>query len=292
MTAIKQVAVTTPRHVKNLGGYLNDERALARSSQHIMKEADWEKEMDRTRETYGHNVASRAGAANTYMYHQIIGFLPEEADFNGGKMTPECCMQFAKEWVESRYPNQEAVWVLHREHCARDGTDRYAVHIGINRTDLETGRRLNEGRAKQAKIERANAMRDMDRRWGLHQMKANERNSEIHARQPSRAEREMAARGIQPQKAFIRQHVARRVRDIAAEAPKGNRMRELSKRLEADGITMSKSKNGKQLQFEHDGFRVNGNKLGRGFSMSGVAKGLGITAGIMMVRAMEDDRER
>lgn len=83
------------------------------------------------------------------MCHQVIAFNPDECDINGGKMTPARCMEFAREWVEGRYPDQEAVWVLHRERCAADGTRRYAVHVGINRTNLETGRRLNEGRSKQ-----------------------------------------------------------------------------------------------------------------------------------------------
>lgn len=145
MTAIKQVSVTSAAHLKSLSGYLNDERALMRDSQNLVDESRWAEEMDRTRETYGHNSPSRAGAAVTYMYHHVIGFNPDECSCNGGSMTPEKCMQFAREWVQGRYPNQEAVWVLHKEHCTADSTDRYAVHVGINRTDLETGNRLHEG---------------------------------------------------------------------------------------------------------------------------------------------------
>ncbi|MBR2789943.1 MAG: hypothetical protein IKD70_04925, partial [Eggerthellaceae bacterium] len=117
MSAIKQIGITTPAHVKNVGGYLDDARALARDSQHLINEKNWSKEMERTREAYGHNTPSRAGAKNTFMYHQIIGFNPDECSMNGGKMTPEKCMEYARQWVEKRYPNQEAVWVLHREGC-------------------------------------------------------------------------------------------------------------------------------------------------------------------------------
>lgn len=291
MTAIKQVAITTPAHLSNLGKYLNDERALARNSQHIINENNWNKEMHATREAYGHNSPARAGCANTYLYHQIIGFLPEECSCNGGKMTPEACMDFAKEWIETRYPNQEALWVLHREHCAADNTDRYAVHIGINRTDLETGKRLDEGRSKYAKMERARAMRDMDQKWGLTQMKANERNSILHARQPTRAEQEMQRRGVTSEKEYIRSSVRHHIDEIKQDSPQTNRMRELAHRLESDGIHMTISKSGKQLQFTHANYAVNGNKLGRGFSIAGIAQGLGIQLAQSIVRGIEEDME-
>ena len=289
MTAIKTKAVTSAGHVGNLGKYLNDERALMRDSQHIIDDRKWEKEMDSTREAYGHNAPSRAGAKVTYMYHQVIGFNPDECSCNGGKMTPQNCMDFAREWVQTRYPNQEAVWVLHQEHCRADGTDRYAVHIGINRTDLETGKRLSEGRGQKAKVERANAMRQQDGRWGLRQMVKGERNSRVHAMQPTRSEREMHARGVQPDKAYIRQHV----REINREDVPGNRMRELSRRLEADGIKMSVTKSGKQVKFQREGssFEVGGSRLGRGFSMLGIAKGLSIEAGMQVAREVSQDMD-
>ena len=115
MTAIKQVSVTSVAHLKSLSGYLNDERALMRDSQNLVDESRWAEEMDRTREAYGHNSPSRAGTSVTYMYHHIIGFNPDECSCNGGPMTPEKCMRFSREWVQGRYPNQEAVWVLHKE---------------------------------------------------------------------------------------------------------------------------------------------------------------------------------
>ena len=209
-------------------------------------------------------------------------------------MTPQKCMEFAKDWVQTRYPAQEALWVLHKEHCAADGTDRFAVHIGINRTNLETGNRLCEGRGQKAKVDRANAMRALDAKWGLRQMVRGERNSRVHAMQPTRAEKEMHARGVQPDKAYIRQHVRQRVAEISREAPAGNRMRELASRLKADGIEMSVSKGGKQVMFQREGsgFKVGGNRLGRGFSMQGIAKGLGMETGMQLVRAASQEMDR
>lgn len=45
----------------------------------------------------------------------------------------------------------------------------------------------------------------MDDEWGLRQVKAGEPNSRIHKRQPSRAEKEMAARGEKPYKTNLRE---------------------------------------------------------------------------------------
>ena len=294
MSAIKQVAVTSTAHASSLGKYLNDERALMRDSQHIANEDRWFEEMDATREAYGHNAPGRAGASTTYMYHQVIAFNPDECSCNGGKMTPQKCMEFAKDWVQTRYPAQEALWVLHKEHCAADGTDRFAVHIGINRTNLETGNRLCEGRGQKAKVDRANAMRALDVKWGLRQMEKGERNSRVHAMQPTRAEKEMHARGVQSDKTCIRQHVRQRVAEISREAPAGNRMRELASRLKADGIEMSVSKGGKQVMFQREGsgFKVGGSRLGRGFSMQGIAKGLGMETGMQLARAASQEMDR
>ena len=152
MTAIKQVAVTGTQHMKSLSGYLDNTNGkhdvLDFDSRNLGDPANWSREMERTRAAYGHNEPGRKGSKCTYCYHQIIAFNPDECDVNGGKLTRAGCMGFAREWVERYYPNQEAAWALHLEH-SRDGTDRYAVHIAINRTDLSTGKRLNDGRASR-----------------------------------------------------------------------------------------------------------------------------------------------
>lgn len=284
MTTIKQVSASSSAHVANVSKYLNDERALRRDSQHIMNDREWEKEMDATRRAYGHDGPSRPGVSSALLYHQVIAFNPDECSCNGGPMTPEKCMDFAREWVQRRHPSQEAVWVLHLELCEADGTSRYAVHLAINRTDLETGLRFNEGRAKHAKVERANAMRDMDREWGLREVRANERNSVLHARQPTRAEKEMELRGVRSDKQYLRDAVKASVRE-ARQLPQEERAQAFKKALEGKGVRVSPSKGGKDLTFERKstGLKVNGTKLGRGFSRSGIVRALG--AGT--VRAME-----
>lgn len=84
------------------------------------------------------------------MQHQVIGFNPDECSCNGGPMTPSRCMEYARDYIAKRYPNQEIVIVLHEERCRSDGSARFAAHLAINRTDLETGRRLNDGPARAA----------------------------------------------------------------------------------------------------------------------------------------------
>ena len=293
MTAIKQVSIASESHAKSLAGYLNDERALARDSQNLVNDSQWDKEMAHTREAYGHDKPSREGAQNRIMYHRIIAFNPDECSLNGGKMTPERCMAYAREYVERYLPDHECVWVLHQEHCRADGTDRYAVHIGINATNLETGNRLHEGNARQTKIAHANQVKDLDREWGLRQLQANRRNSRVHARQPARAEKEMIKRGIRTDKQYVREAVATSMKEVQRH-PKPNQMQALSDELKKRGVKMTRSQDGHDLTFERmrTGRKVNGVKLGRGYSMAGIAKGLGIEMGRNMARSAERDLER
>ena len=102
MTIIKQRAVSAKIHAKHLRAYINDERALMRDVQNIARREARFKEMDETREVAGHNTAARKGAKNTVMYHQVLAFLPEECDVNGGRLTPELCMAYAKEYAQTR----------------------------------------------------------------------------------------------------------------------------------------------------------------------------------------------
>ena len=219
MTIIKQTGVSNKSHQRNLRAYINDDRkVLLRGSQnmdHCTNIKRWASFMEATRHKYGHDKAARhirdkktgelVEAKNTIMFHQILAFLPEECDINGGKLTPEDCMKYAKEYVAAYYPHQEVVMALHNEYCKADKTHRYAVHIVINRTDLETGKRLDEGRGKTAKMKRANRIRDMDSKWGLKQVKRDEANSTLHKRQPSKAEKEIGARGGQSYKRNLRE---------------------------------------------------------------------------------------
>lgn len=219
MTVIKQRAVTQKGHQKHLRAYINDDRkVLLRDSQNMEGCANikrWAYYMEKTREGFGHNKASRrvrdkktgklVDARNTILYHQILGFLPEECSCNGGRLTPEDCLRYAKEYAQRHYPHQQVVFAVHDEYCKEDKTHRYAVHMVINRSDIVTGKRLDEGRGQSAKVKRASRIRDMDTEWGLHQVERGEANSRIHKKQPSKVEREIEARGGRSYKYNLRE---------------------------------------------------------------------------------------
>lgn len=204
MTIIKQKAVASERHATNLREYINDKNALLRDSQNLMDPEDWYQEMDKIRELAGHNKAARGGAKNVILYHQILAFLPEEADINGGVMTPRRCMKYAKEYAAKRYPEYQVVFAVHREFCKEDKTERYAVHMAINRTNLKTEKRLAEGRGEIAKIDRARTVRELDEEWGLQQVERDKPNSQIHMRQAREAEKEITERGEKSYKRNLR----------------------------------------------------------------------------------------
>lgn len=147
------------------------------------------------------------------MVHQVLAFLPEEADANGGPMTPEGCEAYAREYASLRYGDHQVAYALHRERCDADGAERYAMHMAINVTDLSTGRRLHEGRSAQAKRDRARTVRELDARWGLRQVVEGVPNSELHRRQPQRQGTEKrivdraAKRGIEPEDASYKHNL-------------------------------------------------------------------------------------
>lgn len=237
MTIIKQRAVTAKIHAKHLRAYINDKRALMRDVQNIQRREAWFREMDDVREIAGHNTPAKKGAKNTILYHQVLAFLPEECDVNGGKLTPELCMRYAKEYAQTRYPNQQIVFALHRERCKADGIERYAVHMGINRTDIQTMKRLDEGTGARAKRARAAAVRELDGKWGLQQVEEGKRNSRIHAQQPRGTEKKMLAEGKRPYKTELRDVCNRMLR-------KARSMDEYRDLLNEQGIT-TRIRNGK-----------------------------------------------
>jgi len=161
--------------------------------------------MWKTREDYGHNTPWRAGTRNVIIQHQVLAFLPEECDMNGGKMTTQMCMAFARQYLRENYPEYEAALTLHNEPCG-DCAGRYAVHIAINRTNLETGRRSHDytRNVMEFKKEMAARCRSLDERWGLSQIEPGRPNSQIHSRQPGKVEKEMKARSVKSYKDNLR----------------------------------------------------------------------------------------
>ena len=162
--------------------------------------------------------------------------------------------------------------VLHKEHCRADGTDRYAVHLGLNRTDLATGRRLDEGPARKAAAARVKTVRALDERYGLAQLERGKANSHAHARQPSRAEKEAATRdrSVKTENQIVRETVARRVEEVGRLPRCDDRIAELGRRLESDGIRIARGARG-GIQY-----RYRSKALGRVRKISGAALGFAV----------------
>ena len=307
MTAIKQTSVTSRKHLARLKDYLDWDRdkALAHDTQNIIDERRWFEEMDETREALGHNRPGKAGCKCTYMQHQILAFNPDECSCNGGKMTPERCMDYARDYLRARYPDCEAVVVLHLEKCRGDGSERIAAHLGINRSDLITSRRLDEGPARKAAAARVKTVRELDERYGLRQLERGKANSRTHARQPGAAERDMARKGQaeRSENARVRATVARRIDEVGRLPKCADRMGELSRRLEKDGIALVRSKGGHiQYRFHSKALggerKVNGARLGSARSRSTGAvtrftlRGVSLAMRLAWQLANEQERDR
>ena len=74
MTVIKQKAVSSSRHAKNVRKYINGKDALARGGWNLPYNKYWYAKMARTRKSFGHDKPARAGAKNTIMYHQVLAY--------------------------------------------------------------------------------------------------------------------------------------------------------------------------------------------------------------------------
>lgn len=207
MTVIKQKSVSSERYAKNVRRYINGKHALARDGWNIKCDKYWFSKMAMTRKVFHHDTPSRAGAKNVTILHQILAFLPEECSCNGGKMTPDACMAYARQWVAKHYPNQQVIFALHEE--SDKAGKRYAVHMAINRTDLLTGKRCETG-GRHGKFERASWVRELDKDWNLAQLEKGKKNSKIRDRQPRDTEKEIIGRGEYSYKNNLREliHIA------------------------------------------------------------------------------------
>ncbi len=192
MTVIKQKSVSSERYAKNVRQYINGKHALARDGWNIKCDKYWFSKMAMTRKVFHHDMPSRAGTKNVTILHQILAFLPEECSCNGGKMTPDACMAYAKQWASKHYPNQQVIFALHEE--SDKAGKRYAVHMAINRTNLDTGKRCETG-GRHGKYERASWVRELDKEWNLAQLEKGKKNSKIRDRQPRDTEKEIINRG-------------------------------------------------------------------------------------------------
>lgn len=215
------------------------------------------------------------------MQHQVLAFNPDERSCNGGPMTPGRCMDYARDYVALRYPDQEVVSVLHLEECRGDGSRRFACHLGVNRSDLATGLRLDEGPARRAAAARAATVRALDERYDLRQLERGRAGGSKNAR--------------------ARAAVARRIEAVGRMRSCPDRMAELERRLARDGVRMRRgARGGLQYEFRSRSLggtrRVSGARLGfardrrTGVVVRFTARG--IREGLEAFRALERAAER
>ena len=145
-------------------------------------------------------------------------------------------MKYAKEYAQRRYSEYQIAFALHKEYCKEDKTERYAVHMAINRTNLKTGKRLAEGRGEIAKIDRARTIRELDDEWDLQQVEKDKPNSKIHSRQARGAEKEITERGEKSYKRNLRRWCDR-LADRSSSLP------EFCSLLEAAGYKVTTTNN-------------------------------------------------
>lgn len=275
MTIVKTKGVASAKHARNLRAYIEGKDAVLRDSMNIFEEEWAFEEMAETRRLAGHDRPARKGSKNTIILHFVLAFLPEEADFNGGPMTAEACMAYAREFAARRgYDEHQVVFALHRERCEADGTERWAVHMAVNRTRLSDGKRLHEGRGAQAKRDRAAAVRELDAEWGLRQVVEGVPNSKLHALQPQRqgAEKRIvdraAKRGIDPVEASYKHNLRELCRIFRDRATGLDEYRDL---LEDWGVE-TEVRNGKVYAVDTDNrkYRFSLERLDSALSMDGL----------------------
>lgn len=258
MTIVKTKGVKSARHAANVAAYLDDPRAVMREGHNIIDPDRWADEMAKTRAAYHHD-------SGQLMLHQVLAINADDY----GKLSAEDCMAYARDWLAERYPDQEAVIVLHDERGA-DGVPRWAIHLGIGVTNLETGHKLDEGHPRLAAIDRARQVMRMDAERGLTVTEGRGRCSLTHVQQPTRAEQEIRARGKYVWKDDLRARVS-----AALGRPDVRSISQLADALRDIGVSLDYGRSCREMTLRMDGHRpVRASRLGCGLDRATVEQTL------------------
>ena len=258
MTIVKTKGVKSARHAANVAAYLDDPRAVMREGHNIIDPDRWADEMAKTRAAYHHD-------SGQLMLHQVLAINADDY----GKLSAEDCMAYARDWLAERYPDQEAVIVLHDERGA-DGVPRWAIHLGIGVTNLETGHKLDEGHPRLAAIDRARQVMRMDAERGLTVTEGRGRCSLTHVQQPTRAEQEIRARGKYVWKDDLRARVS-----AALGRPDVRSISQLADALRDVGVSLDYGRSCREMTLRMDGHRpVRASRLGCGLDRATVEQTL------------------
>ena len=289
MSIIKQRSVISDKHAKSLKKYINKKDALLRETQNIKLGDNWYEVMKITRDIQaGMSRKQKEGTKSAKIYHQIIAFLPDEADINGGKMTPELCMKYARQYTERHYKNHEIVFALHKEHCIADDTYRYAIHMAINRIDLETMKKLTVPTISKAKKQRVEWIKEMDKEWNLAQVKEGQPNSKIHALQPFKSEKNIISRGQSQNKGDWESYKARLREAISIATDKAVDFDQFAAKLQSWGAKVEK-RNGRIYIHDNENpkYQFNITKLDSSYTTSAINNAFKENAKLGAIRTLE-----
>lgn len=109
----------------------------------------------------------------------------------------DACVKVA----QTHHLNQEASRILRKERVCRTGVGISQPLHGINKSNLETKMRLNEGLTKQERRSEPTP-RNTNRQLERQRIRANKQNSRAHTRQPPESEKEMEQRGTYNAQAY------------------------------------------------------------------------------------------
>lgn len=253
-----------------------DEREMAGYDEAGKEAVEWDREMDRTRASFGNDAPCKGRKARTYK-HFIISPDPED------DIDIEALRGIASDWALRFFGDHQIAIVYHDDNA---GGIPHA-HVVVNNTNLKTGNRMQT----RNPLELNRALQDMARVRGLrglsnvakaesgverlaakeHDRKAPSKRQDVHM---SRAEREIVAEGGYSWAADIRSRVG-----IAKGLSRnGDEFRQVLDLLGIE-VAPASARNGRDdWVYSIKGTpkcKVSGSKLGYAYSKQAVERGFG-----------------
>lgn len=246
----------SPRQAGYLQEYLTaGSRGLAIDVSPDLTPENWARQMDLTREHYGHDGPSRKGAANRTYYHFILSPAMEDA------CSLPTMRAYARSWAEENFRNQqrrhEYAIVYHDDNTK----GILHAHMVVNVTNKLNGRKLHLSNDEVVALQLS--AQEIGRRYGLTPLRE-QMQTTIGARtmQPiylDRAEREILSKGGYSWKWELR-------RKILQLVPLSSSLEDLKARLKQEGYDVSRSQKTGYLLYTHrNGRTVKDSRLGAYF---------------------------
>lgn len=256
-----------------------DEREMAGYDEAGKEAVEWDREMDRTRASFGNDAPYKGRKARTYK-HFVISPDPED------DIDIEALRGIASDWALRFFGDHQIAIVYHDDNA---GGIPHA-HVVVNNTNLKTGNRMQT----RNPLELNRALQDMARERGLrglsnvakaesgverlaakeHGRKAPSKRQDVHM---SRAEREIVAEGGYSWVADVRSRVG-----IAKGLSRnGDEFRQVLDLLGVE-VAPASARNGRNdWMYSIKGTpkcKVSGGKLGYAYSKQAIERGFGGTS--------------